>query len=144
MAMDTDQVVGNDNTRQAKRERLRQQATQLRGRVSDGALVLRDTVKRNPKATAGIAAGLLGLGVLAMVRSASRIRRRKRTVAGLLAAAGLWRTLYPLFRKARKQAPRLSRMGKSRLRGFASLLQANAGPLLRRGIPYAVDRFARR
>ena len=146
MSMESDQVVGNDNIRQAMSSRLRQQATLLRGRVNDGALVMRDTVKSHPKASAGLLAGLLGLGALAMIRSASRARRRRRRVAGLLAAAGLWRTLYPLFRSARKGvAPRLSRAaGAGRLRGVYSLLQNNAGPLFGRGIPYAVDRLSRR
>jgi hypothetical protein len=132
MAMDTNQVVGNDNTMQAAgaSRRWKQQLTGLRGRVGDQALAVRDTVREHPKKSVGLAAALVGLGAVMMARAAAKSRRRRRRIAGVLAAVGIWRALSPLLRKARKAGPRLgregarlSREGARRLRTLAELAQ---------------------
>jgi hypothetical protein len=133
MAMDTNQVVGNDNTtEQAARtaRRWREQVSGLKDRMGDQALAVRDTVRDHPKTSVSLAAALVGFGAVMMARSAARTRRRRQRIAGIVAAIGVWRMLSPLLRKARRAGPRLSRegvrlsrQGAKRLRKLTELVQ---------------------
>jgi hypothetical protein len=105
------------------------------------ALVLRDKVQQNPKATAGIALALAG-GIWAISRSVSASRRRKRTATKVLAAIGLWRVLTPLLKAARRKTPKLKQEGKRRFAMAGELLKDNAGPFFERPVPRIVKRFS--
>jgi hypothetical protein len=105
------------------------------------ALVLRDKVQQNPKATAGIALALAG-GIWAISRSVSASRRRKRTATKVLAAIGLWRVLTPLLQAARRKTPKLKKEGKRRFAMAGELLKDNAGPFFERTVPRIVKRFS--
>ena len=105
------------------------------------AMVLRDKVQQNPKATAGIALALAG-GIWAISRSVSASRRRKRTATKMLAAIGLWRVLTPLIAAARRKTPKLKKEGKRRFAMASDLLKDNAGPFFERTVPRIVKRFS--
>jgi hypothetical protein len=105
------------------------------------AMVLRDKVQQNPKATAGIALALAG-GIWAISRSVSASRRRKRTATKVLAAIGLWRVLTPLLKAARNKTPKLKKEGKKRFAMASDLLKDNAGPFFERTIPRLVKRLS--
>ena len=105
-------------------------------RLGNQAMVLRDKVQQNPKAAAGIALALAG-SIWAISRSVSASRRRKRTITKVLAAVGLWRTLAPMLRAARRKGPKLQRAGLKRLDRAGDLLKHNAGPFFERTLPLA-------
>src|SRR5215213_1696468 len=121
-------------------EDLESSLNQTLKRLGNQALVLRDKIQENPKAAAGIALALVG-GIYAVTRSVSASRRRQNTVTKLLVAAGLWKTLAPLLKSARKKAPKLQKAGMKRLSGVGDLLRNNAGPLFQRVAPYVAKRL---
>jgi hypothetical protein len=121
--------------------RLKETVNQNLRRASSQALAVRDKVYDNPKMAAGIALAAIA-GVWAISRSVSANRRRQRTVTKLLAAAGLWRALTPLWKAARKKAPRVQKAGMKQLNHLGEVLQDNAGPLLTKYLPKAIKRFS--
>jgi hypothetical protein len=106
------------------------------------AMVLKDKVQQNPKATAGIAALALAGGIWAISRSVSASRRRQRTVTKMLAAVGLWRALTPLLKAMRRKAPKVKKAGAKRFSQAGELLRENAGPFFERTVPRLVKRFS--
>jgi hypothetical protein len=125
----------------ASGEELESALNQTLKKLGNQALMLRDKIQENPKAAAGIALALAG-GIYAITRSVSASRRRQNTVTKLLVAAGLWKTLAPLLRSARKRAPKLQKAGMKRLSGVGDLLRNNAGPLFERVAPYVARRLS--
>jgi hypothetical protein len=135
MAMDTNQVVGNDNIAEQAASASRRWRTQVMGlkdRVGGQALAMRDTVREHPKTSVGLAAALVGVGAVLMARSAARARRRRNRIAGIVAAFGVWRMLSPLLRKARKAGPKLSREGARLSREGAARLSKEGARGLRK------------
>ena len=139
-ALEEDTASGN-GSRSLNTARLKESLNGGLRRAGSQALVVRDKVYENPKLTAGIALAAIG-GIWAISRAVSANRRRQRTVTKLLAAAGLWRALSPLWKAARKKAPKLQKEGMHRLNDLYALLQENAGPLLNKYVPKAVKRLS--
>jgi hypothetical protein len=106
------------------------------------AMVLKDKLQQNPKATAGIAALALAGGIWAISRSVSASRRRQRTATRVLAAIGLWRALTPLVKAIRRKGPKVKKAGARRFSQAGDLLRENAGPFFERTIPKLVKRLS--
>ena len=141
LADDAAEPTSGNGSRSLNTARIKESVNTGLRRAGSQALVLRDKVYENPKLTAGIALATIG-GVWAISRAMSARSRRQRTVTKLLAAAGLWRVLAPLWKAARKKAPKVQKQGMSRLNELYTLLQENAGPVLNKYVPKAVKRLS--